>query len=101
MAVTELEIDTSLLAAGRMGMEEDLSQMQTTLNEVYTQIEELNAMWTGPADQAFRNVFQQDQTRITEIMKELKEFLEHLKEVQYEYEACESSVADIVAAIKI
>ena len=58
-------------------------------------------MWTGPANQAFRNSFQQDQVRITEIVKGMREYLEDLQEVQREYETCENAVAEIVASIRI
>lgn len=101
MALTELEVNTSSLANDRMAMEELLSRMQGVLDEIYTEEEELNAMWTGPSNQAFQDMFRQDQMRITEITKGMKEFLEKLEAVQHDYEECENAAADIVAAIRV
>lgn len=101
MTFTELEIDTSSLAGGRKDMEESLGSIQGTLDGIYTEIEELNAMWAGPANQAFRNSFQQDKERIAQIVKGMRDYLEHLENVQREYESCEQAVADIVAAVRI
>lgn len=97
----ELEINTDFLAGDIRAMEEQLNQTNRLLHEIYAEVEEMNAMWEGPANQAFCRAFHKDQDRFSQITKGMQEYLQQLQAAGRAYEACEHAASKTVASIRI
>lgn len=101
MAGAYIEVDTQQLERDKEAMKEQLHQVQKALKKVYAQMEELDAMWDGPANIAFRQQFTNDQEEFEGMCKEIESLIESLTYAKWEYEKCENQVSAAIAAIKI
>ena len=101
MAGVFIEVDTQQLERDKEAVKERLQQVQQALKKVYAQVEELDAMWDGPANIVFRQQFASDREEFEAMCKEVESFIESLTYAKWEYEKCESQVNAAVAAIRI
>lgn len=101
MAGAFIEVDTQQLELDKEAMREQLQQVQKELKKVYAEMEELDAMWDGPANIAFRQQFANDREEFEGICKEIESMIESLTYAKGEYEKCENQVSAAIAAISI
>lgn len=101
MAGVLIEVDTQQLERDKETVKERLMQVEQSLKRVYELVEELDAMWDGPANLAFRQQFANDRESFEEMCREVKNLIESLAYAKMEYEKCENQVKAAVAAIRI
>ena len=101
MAGAFIEVDTQQLERDKEAVKEQLHQVQNALKKVYAQMEELDAMWDGPANIVFRQQFAKDREEFEGMCKEIESLIESLTYAKWEYEKCENQVSAAIAAIKI
>lgn len=101
MAGGFIEVDTQLLQRDENSLNEKLGVVRKSLERVYGQMEELDAMWDGPANEAFRQQFAQDREQFEAICKEVQELINSVGHACKEYNRCEAQVKAAVSAISI
>lgn len=101
MAADRIEVNTQLLGRLVSDMREDAASIRNYVQEIYQNIRELDAMWDGPANQAFNLQFEKDRAKLLDICSEIENYIDKVKDAQDEYNRCESAVADMINAIRI
>lgn len=99
--ITYIEVDTNQLDQDVDELEVNIHAVQKTLKKLQEEFEELNAMWTGDANLAFRKQIASDMTALEEIIEEVKKIHKCMKHASKEYVKCEGDVSDLVKKIAI
>lgn len=94
-------IDTAQLGTSIEALQQQLNQLRAGIKTLYGEAQELNAMWSGPANQAFTVQFANDQNTLTEICNGLAAYLQDLATARAEYDRCDQLVGELVAAIQV
>ena len=100
MAFSYIEVDTVQLNADVNELSSNIAQAQKSLNEFKSEMDELNIMWEGKANQVFRSQIQKDYELMSEILKNVKKLVDSMGNAKKEYERCESSVLNLVNEIR-
>ena len=101
MAITYIEIETDQLKRDTQELRENKQQVEAVLNEMVQEIEELNTMWSGRANMAFRNQFSKDVQLMQELLERMQKLGDCMEFAANEYIRCENEVKSLVDSIKI
>lgn len=101
MAVSYIEIDTEQLKRDTQELIENRNSAETALKEMIQEIEELNAMWSGKANRAFRVQFNNDVTLMYELLNKMDKLADCMEYAEREYVKCENEVRTMVDSIRI
>lgn len=99
MANKEIEIETNTLAQDISDLESELEQARKFILDMAEDMEELDNMWDGPANEAFMTQFGQDVQYagdLCNMVEKLKECMEYAKQ---QYEICEAEVSSLISSI--
>lgn len=96
-----IQIDTARLGGTGDTIQTAVEQMRGCVQRLYAQMEELDAMWQGPAHGAFATQFRQDQQTMEQICLALQGYAKDLHQARTEYEQCNHDVRGIIDAIRI
>ena len=70
------------------------------LKNMFQEIQTLNSMWKGAANQAFNVQFAQDYSTMEELISMMKQYAESLEYAAAEYETCENQVLETVRTLR-
>lgn len=101
MAVTYIEVETEQLKRDTQELLENRQKAENVLKEMVQEIEELNTMWSGKANRAFRIQFAADVAMMQELLEKMKKLAECMEYASTEYVRCENEVKTLVDSIKI
>lgn len=96
-----IQIDTARLGSTGDNIQTAAEQMRECVQRLYAEMEELDAMWQGPAHGAFAAQFRQDQQAMEQICQALQGYAQNLNQAKNEYEQCNHDVRGIIDAIRI
>lgn len=96
-----IEVETPSLEGGVNELKTALDNMKKHVTEVYEGVQELDAMWDGPANEAFVKQFTDDYNACMELYEELAELVECMRYAREEYDRCEQSVGSLIDGITI
>lgn len=101
MAIKQIAIDTGILQNDITAYEEALNTVKSKMDNMFTNMKELDTMWEGEANNAFMVQFNKDYSSMKELCNLLTKLLEDLKLAKKEYDQCDSSVNTVINAIQI
>lgn len=101
MAINYIEIETQQLDADGQNMQSNLSSVQNEISRLFEEMQQLDAMWDGPAKLTFKNQMLNDFDEMNSICSNLLEFINNMKSASKEYKMCEKTVAELISAIRI
>lgn len=101
MAINIIQIDTNRLNSTISDMDVNMNNMNTLINQIYSEIAELDGMWDGSANNAFNVQFQKDSEEFKRICNEISKFIDKMEFAKTEYNKCENKVDEIVRSIRI
>lgn len=101
MGIKQIATDTVIMQNDITALEEALGTVKTKMENMFTNMKALDAMWTGTANMAFMMQFNKDYSSLKEISEILTNLIESVKSAKVEYEKCESSVNTVIKNIKI
>lgn len=101
MANKEIAINTSTLAGDIGEMRTELGNARGRLKEMFDQVAELDMMWDGPANETFKQQFNNDYENAKNLCDTIESLLASMENASEQYDACESIVNGIVSAISI
>lgn len=99
--IQEIAIDTKKLQNDTENLKNVLKRLQTEKTKMIQEIQELNTMWKGKANQQFAQQFQLDCQSFENLCNVINEMIRALENAKTEYEQCDSKVNSLVCAIKI
>lgn len=101
MANKEIAINTSTLAGDIGELRTILGNTRNQMKEMFNQVAELDTMWDGPANEAFRRQFNNDYENTKHLCNEIESLLVFMEKAREQYDICENTVNGIVSAISI
>lgn len=96
-----IAVNTGELQQATNRLQELLQSVRNELSRMYEAEQQLDSMWDGAANAAFRNQFAQDGAAASDLCDTLGQFLQSMEFARETYDACESCVCDLVASIRI
>lgn len=101
MANQEITVNTDTLASDIAELNMTLGTARNLLDNMFTQIRELDTMWDGPANDEFNRQFANDHENAKEMCKTVQSLIECMQYAKEQYNSCENQVNGIVSAISI
>lgn len=101
MANQEIAVNTDTLASDIAELNGALETARKVLNDMFTQIQELDAMWDGPANDEFNRQFANDHENAKGMCATVQSLIECMEYAKEQYNSCENQVNGIVSAINI
>lgn len=97
----EIAVDTSILTTDISDLQEALSKVRKQLDDMFEQVEELDAMWDGPANDEFRKQFTNDYANSRELCKTVDSIIQCMQYAKEQYDLCENDINGIIRTINI
>lgn len=101
MANQEIAVNTGTLASDIAELNGALETARKVLNDMFTQIQELDAMWDGPANDEFNRQFVSDHENAKGMCATVQSLIGCMEYAKEQYNSCENQVNGIVSAINI
>lgn len=92
--MTALEQDTGELRGTLKLVRDDMDAMFNT-------VQELDAMWDGPANEAFNRQFESDRQTLLALCKAVEDILGSMENAKEQYQKCEAGVREEIDKIRI
>lgn len=101
MAVSYIEMNTDQLQADINQIKELTARVKGSLDGMMGELDELNGMWKGRANDAFRVQTGKDREFMETMLGEMRKLAESMEHAKQEYIRCESGVKSTVESIRI
>ncbi len=101
MAMKEISINTATLSRDIDQLYVLLGQLEKDRTRMIQEIQELNAMWKGPSNQAFNQQFKTDCTSFENLCRTIREMIRAMEHAREEYDSCDRKVNSLVCALRI
>lgn len=101
MANQEITVNTDTLASDIAELRGTLETARRMLSDMFTQIQELDAMWDGPANNEFNRQFANDHDNAKGLCTTAESLIGCMEYAKEQYNSCENQVNGIVSAIHI
>lgn len=96
-----IEIKTEELSNDISNMRNCVGDLNNAKTQVFSCLDSLNGMWVGSAHDAFVAQTAVDAQELKALIDNLNELIECMEYAKTEYDNCQSSVNDAVAAIQL
>lgn len=97
----KIVVNTNTLASDADNFENHIEAANARLESMKQNIDELNTMWKGQANEAFKQQFMIDYADMKEIINKCRKYKNLLSSAVTEYNKCDSQVNSLVNRIKI
>ena len=101
MANQEITVNTDTLAYDIAELTSRLNMARRMLTDMFAQIQELDAMWDGPANNEFNRQFANDHENAKGLCQTVESLINCMEYAKEQYNSCENQVNGIVSAINI
>lgn len=101
MALQEITVDTSILTGDINELQSALASAEKQLEDMFSQVAELDTMWDGPANEEFNRQFGNDHENAKNLCKTVASLIECMAYAREQYDLCENEVNSIVSAITV
>ena len=101
MAVSYIKINTDRLESDIKQVNESIASVEKSMAELVSEIAQLNEMWKGEANTAFRMQTEKDFNYMKQIIKGFQEYASDMEDAKRDYIRCENQVIDTVNSIRI
>ena len=96
-----VEVDTVRLNSDNNTVNEMIEAVKRELGNIYTEVDAMNRMWDGTANDLFTQAFASDRELFNVICEEGKALVSSIQTAKAEYEKCEAQVDSVISAISI
>ena len=101
MNIEKIKVDTNQLQKDRQSLKVDLHHIKNEITDIYQEVQELDSMWDGSANDEFRKQFRNDYNLIQEIIREMEKYIGKIDFSIRKYESCENSIDEIINKIRV
>lgn len=99
--ITYMEVDTARLNADVRELERGTAKVRSSLQGLKGEMEELNGMWRGQANMAFRRQVNLDCSLISALLEKMDRLAGCMTYAANEYARCEQEIKNALADIRI
>ncbi len=96
-----IEININTLSNDIENMQTEVNALRGEMKKAFAAVTELDAMWNGPANDAFNKAFAADSQSMEEMCGIIDNLIEYMSNARNEYQKCESAVSAEIDAIRI
>lgn len=96
-----IEINIGTLAGDITQMQAEVNGLRDDMKLAFDSVMELDAMWNGPANDAFNRAFETDRQAMKDMCKIIDSLIGYMENARDEYRRCEASVSSEIDAIRI
>lgn len=96
-----IEINIGTLAGDITQMQTEVRALRGEMKLAFDSVAELDAMWNGPANDAFNQAFESDRQAMEEMCRIIDSLIDYMENARDEYRRCEGSVSAEIDAIRI
>lgn len=97
----KFEVYTDKVDSVARMMQQELDAVRQMKKQMYNSLEGLDGMWQGSAHDAFKIQYSNDNQIMTELCREIQEFIDCVNQSRKSYDECEQSVREQIARIQI
>lgn len=101
MTVNEMGFDTVDLNNRVESLKEQLNTLRASRDTMVDEINALNGMWKGKANDSFKVEFSKDCQEIDAMFETIDGIINAFNESRVEYEKCENEVDGLVSEIRV
>jgi len=101
MASQEIAINTSTLDGDIDKLSTVLEKIKSQLEMTFAEVQALDGMWDGPANETFVTQFTKDYNDSLELCKVIQSLIDCMDYAKKQYDSCENEVNNIVSSISI
>ena len=101
MSGTYIEVDERQIGKDAAEYANNIAEAKRKLEEFKTELDSLNNLWTGKANEAFKKQVEKDYIMMKSVISELEKLCNSIKNAKKEYQRCEIEVNDVINKIKI
>lgn len=95
----EIGFDTEIMNSDVNHIREELEVARKMIDKTYVAVEELNAMWEGNANAAFRAEFAKDQEGMLELCEIIEEITQSMQESRDDYRKTDEEVNELIQSL--
>lgn len=96
-----INVNTDTLKRDSNDISTKVNNLLKELQNVYTEVETLDAMWEGPANAAFNAQFAADYENFTTVCEFINNFARDMNSAATEYERCEAEINSAIRSIRV
>lgn len=96
-----ININIGTLAKDINSMKTELEGLRNSMEHAFETVNELNQMWKGPANDAFKQAFLTDKQMMNDMCDVIQELIGYMENARDEYRKCESLVSSEIDSIKL
>lgn len=96
-----IEVDIATLEQDVRELEETLALVRNDMKSMFETVNELDAMWDGPANEAFNRQFTADRNLFEELCDAVDDIIDSMENAKNAYRKCEAAVKEEIDKIKI
>lgn len=101
MNIEKIKVDTNQLQKDRQSLKVDLYHIKNEITDIYQDVQELDSMWDGSANDEFRKQFRKDHDMIQDIIEDMEKYISKIDFSIRKYENCENSIDEIINKIRV
>lgn len=94
-------VDTNSFRSDVEEIREYINTVRNNVNDMFTSVQQLNGMWTGPANKAFTEKFINEKQMIEDYLKEIDGYVNRLESERISYNNCEQRALEMISAIRV
>lgn len=96
-----IEVDIASLERDVKELEETLTLIRNDMKFMFDTVKELDAMWDGPANEAFQRQFVNDRNLFEELCSAVEDIIDSMEDAGNAYRKCEVSVKEEIDKMQI
>lgn len=97
----KIRVNTNTLQNDTTSISGDLKQVQRKIEAMQTDVTAMNQMWTGEANKAFNQAFNDDIKILQSLCEALEELIGYETTAKSEYDKCEKNVASLISSMNV
>jgi len=101
MASRMIKVNTNALGNDVAQMKSLSKSVEHDLNEIYSLVAALDAMWDGPANDEFRKQFTSDKQVCANVVKGINKLITDTESAKSKYQTCERNVHSLVSSLRV
>lgn len=96
-----IEVDITTLEQDVRELEQTLALVKIDMKSMFDTVSELDAMWDGPANEAFQRQFATDRDLFEELCDAVDDIIDSMGNAKDAYRKCEAAVKEEIDKIQV
>lgn len=93
-------VDTGLLNSDVNEIRNYINTVRNNVSEMFSSVQQLSGMWTGPANKAFTDKLAEEKQEIDDFLSVIEGYVNRLENAAGKYSSCESRARELAASVR-